>query len=121
MTAHGFLVLAVIVLMIAALAKEVMRPGLVLFSALIILLIFGSINANEVLAGFSNKGMMTVGILFIVSEGIKQSGALNKLAIAFLPSKGKYQISVFSCHVSHFVHVSFFKQYAHCNYFCTNC
>lgn len=87
MTAQGFFVLAIIILMIAALAKEVMRPGLVLFSALIILMIFGSVNAKEVLAGFSNKGMITVGILFVVSEGIKQSGALNRLAITFLPKR----------------------------------
>ncbi|MDO9613229.1 MAG: SLC13 family permease [Bacteroidota bacterium] len=87
MTAQGFFVLAIIILMIAALAKEVMRPGLVLFSALIILMIFGSVNAKEVLAGFSNKGMITVGILFVVSEGIKQSGALNKLAVTFLPKR----------------------------------
>lgn len=87
MTAQGFFVLAIVVLMIAALAKEVMRPGLILFSALIILLIFGSVNANEVLSGFSNKGMITVGILFVVSEGITQSGALSRLANAFLPRR----------------------------------
>ncbi|MBW8332753.1 MAG: SLC13 family permease [Prolixibacteraceae bacterium] len=87
MTAQGFIVLAIIVLMIAALAKEVMRPGLILFSALIILMIFGSVNAREVLAGFSNKGMITVGILFVVSEGVRQSGALNRLAITFLPKR----------------------------------
>jgi len=87
MTAQGFFVLAIIVLMIIALAKELMRPGLILFSALIILLIVGSVNANEVLAGFSNKGMITVGILFVVSEGITQSGALSRLATAFLPRR----------------------------------
>lgn len=87
MTAQGFIVLAIIVLMIAALAKEIMRPGLILFSALIILMIFGSVNANEVLAGFSNKGMITVAILFVVSEGVRQSGALNRLAITFLPKR----------------------------------
>lgn len=87
MTAQGFIVLAIIVIMIAALAKELMRPGLILFSALIILMIFGSVNANEVLAGFSNKGMITVGILFVVSEGVRQSGALNRLALFFLPKR----------------------------------
>lgn len=87
MTAQGFLVLAVIVLMVAALVKEVMRPGLILFSAIIFLMILGSIDAGEALAGFSNKGMMTVAILFVVSEGIKQSGALNKLATTFLPKR----------------------------------
>lgn len=87
MTAQGFIVLAIIVIMIASLAKEVMRPGLILFSALIFLMIFGTINANEVLAGFSNKGMITVAILFVVSEGITQSGALTKLATFFLPRR----------------------------------
>lgn len=87
MTAQGFIVLAIIVIMIIALVKEVMRPGLILFSALIFLMILGSINGDEVLAGFSNKGMITVAILFVVSEGITQSGALNKLATAFLPRR----------------------------------
>lgn len=87
MTAQGFIVLALIVIMIAALAKEVMRPGLILFSALIFMMIFGAVKGDEVLAGFSNKGMITVAILFVVSEGITQSGALNKLATTFLPRR----------------------------------
>ncbi len=96
MSVHGFIVLAVIVIMIAALAKEVMRPGLILFSALIILMIYGSVNADEVLAGFSNKGMITVAILFVISEGVRQSGALNKLATTFLPRRrGKIRLLFF--------------------------
>lgn len=96
MSVHGFVVLAVIVIMIAALAKEVMRPGLTLFSALIILMIYGSVNADEVLAGFSNKGMITVAILFVISEGVRQSGALNKLATTFLPRRrGKIRLLFF--------------------------
>ncbi len=87
MTAQGFIVLAILIMMIVALVKEAMRPGLILFSALIFLMIFGTINANEVLAGFSNKGMITVAILFVVSEGITQSGALTKLATFFLPRR----------------------------------
>jgi len=96
MTAQGIFVLVIIVLMIAALAKEVMRPGLVLFSAVIIMMIFGSISPNELLAGFSNKGMITIAILFIVSEGVRQSGALNQLAYTFLPKKrGKVRLLFF--------------------------
>ena len=87
MTIQGIIVVVIILIMIVALVKEVMRPGLILFSAIIILMIFGSINATEALAGFSNKGMMTVAILFVVSEGVRQSGALNKLATTFLPKR----------------------------------
>lgn len=87
MTTQGFYVLAIIVIMIVALVKEVMRPGLILFSALLILMIIGIVPSTEVLAGFSNKGMITVAILFVISEGITQSGALTRLANAFLPRR----------------------------------
>ncbi|MDD4107341.1 MAG: SLC13 family permease [Prolixibacteraceae bacterium] len=87
MTLDGFIVLAVITISIVVLAKELLRPGLVLFSAAAILMVTGTINNQEMLAGFSNKGMITVGLLFIVSEGIRESGVLNRLAQSYLPRR----------------------------------
>ncbi len=87
MTIDGYIVFGVIILCIFALAKEVMRPGLILFSGVTVLMAMGIINANETLSGFSNKGMITIAILFLVSEGVRQSGALNRLAQAYLPRK----------------------------------
>lgn len=87
MTLEGYIVVAVIILTIVALAKEVMRPGLVFFSAAVVLMSTGIINDKELLAGFSNKGMITVGVLFLVSEGVRQSGVLNRLAQTYLPRK----------------------------------
>jgi di/tricarboxylate transporter len=87
MTADGYIVVAVIIFIIVVLAKEIMRPGLVLFSAAVILMITGTINTGEMLGGFSNKGMITVGLLFLVSEGIRQSGVLNRVAQTYLPVK----------------------------------
>jgi di/tricarboxylate transporter len=87
LTLEGYIVLAVVVLTIVALAKEVMRPGLVFFSSAVILMSTGIISSKELLSGFSNKGMITVGVLFLVSEGIRQSGVLNRLAQTYLPRK----------------------------------
>jgi di/tricarboxylate transporter len=87
MNPEGYIVLAIIVLMIVALAKEVMRPGLIFFSGTIILMASGILTGEESLAGFSNKGMITVGILFLVSEGVSQAGVLNRLAQTYLPRK----------------------------------
>ncbi len=89
MTAQGTIAVVIILLMIIALIKEVMRPGLVLFTALVLFIITNILSAEEALAGFSNKGMITVAILFLVSEGFKQTGALNKLAAFLLPKKRK--------------------------------
>jgi di/tricarboxylate transporter len=87
MTLDGYIVLAVITLTIIVLAKEIMRPGLVFFTAAAVLTATGTISNQEMLSGFSNKGMITVGILFLVSEGIRQAGVLNRVAQTYLPHK----------------------------------
>ncbi|RKD88338.1 SLC13 family permease [Mangrovibacterium diazotrophicum] len=87
MTFEGYFVLGVIIIMIVALIYDLMRPGLLLFSALMVLMATGVINTEESLAGFSNKGMLTVAVLFLVSEGVRQTGALNILGRAFLPKR----------------------------------
>ena len=89
MTLSGYIALGVILLMIIALIREIMRPGLILFTALVIFLIFDILTAEEALAGFSNKGMITVGLLFLVSEGVRESGFLNKLGALIMHKKRK--------------------------------
>jgi di/tricarboxylate transporter len=87
MTLDGTIVVSLIVLMIIALAKEMLRPGLVLFTAASLMMAVGIISAQETVAGFANIGMLTVAILFLVSEGIRQTGALNRFAQFFLPRR----------------------------------
>lgn len=89
MTVSGYIALGVILVMIISLVKEIMRPGLILFSALVIFLAADILTAEEALSGFSNKGMITVGLLFLVSEGVKESGVLNKFGKVILPKKRK--------------------------------
>jgi di/tricarboxylate transporter len=48
---------------------------------------FGAVSPDEAIDGFSNKGMITVAVLFLVSEGIRQTGALNRLAELYLPKR----------------------------------
>ncbi|MGL5015163.1 MAG: SLC13 family permease [Bacteroidales bacterium] len=87
MTAEGVLVLVLIVGMIAILMKDRMRPGITLFTVVVIMLLFGIIDANEALTGFSNRGMITVGLLYLVSEGVSRSGALRRVASMMFPTK----------------------------------
>lgn len=89
---EGYIVLGIIVFMIVALAKEVMRPGLIFFTGAVILMASGILTDEETLAGFSNKGMITVGILFLVSEGVSQAGVLNRLAQTYLPRKRRKMV-----------------------------
>jgi di/tricarboxylate transporter len=47
----------------------------------------GIISAEEMIAGFSNNGILTIAALFLVNEGIKQSGLITKLVQVYLPRK----------------------------------
>ena len=80
-------VAAVLVFMLVALMRECLRPGLILFTAVVLLLIAGIINPEEALKGFSNKGMITVALLYLVSEGVRKSGILERIVFKMLPKK----------------------------------
>lgn len=71
--------------MVAALVWDRMRPGMILLSVVVLFLVVGILTPKEMLEGFSNKGMITVAMLFLVSEGIRQSGALGQLIKKLLP------------------------------------
>ena len=78
-------VIAGIIGMVAALVANKMRPGMVLFSVCVVFLCAKIIMPEELLDGFSNEGMVTVALLFLVSEGIRQSGALRPLVRLLMP------------------------------------
>ncbi|MFA9393077.1 MAG: SLC13 family permease [Prolixibacteraceae bacterium] len=89
MSFQSYIVIFTIIVTIVALVKDAMRPGLVLFAASVFLMALGIISPNELVAGFSNKGMITVAVLFLVSEGVRSSGVLNKMAALTLPKEKK--------------------------------
>ena len=76
-----------LVFMLVALMRECLRPGLILFTAVVMLLCAGIINPEEAIKGFSNKGMITVALLYLVSEGVRKSGILERIMFRVLPKK----------------------------------
>lgn len=87
MTFSIIYVAIILIFMLVALMHECLRPGLVLFTAVVLLLVAGIITPEEALKGFSNKGMITVGLLYLVSEGVRKSGVLEYIMFRVLPKK----------------------------------
>ena len=85
MTFEIVFVLLALLGMVAALVADKMRPGMILFSVVVLFLCAGILTPKEMLEGFSNKGMITVALLFLVSEGIRQSGTLGQVIKKLLP------------------------------------
>lgn len=87
MTSSAIFTTLVVLVLLVALMKDWMRPGLILFSGAVIFMCAGIISPKELLEGFSNKGMITVALLFLVSEGVRRSGLLEQLLGYLLPQK----------------------------------
>lgn len=82
---QALFVLIVLAFLIMALVKDRMRPGLVLLTGAVVFLCAGILTPKEMLEGFANKGMITVALLFLVSEGVRRSGLLETLLRKLLP------------------------------------
>lgn len=54
-------------------------PHFVMMGVLTILSLFGILEANEALVGFSNSGLITVAAMFVVAAGIHSSGGIDLL------------------------------------------
>lgn len=80
MTGAAVLTLVVVGVMLVCLMFELYAPDVIVFSALSILLLTDVLSIKEALAGFSNSGMLTVAVLFIVAYAAQSSGILEFFA-----------------------------------------
>lgn len=72
-------VLIMILIMLVGLLFEIARPDMIVFSVLTVFLITGILTADEALRGFSNQGMLTIALLFIVAGAVQKSGIIDRL------------------------------------------
>lgn len=80
MAMDAWITLFTIVACFSCLMSNRFPPELVLFVGVIFLLLTRVIAIPEALSGFSNEGMATVAILYIVAAGLTHSGAVSWLS-----------------------------------------
>lgn len=71
------LTLAVLVTVVCSLSFLRVGPDLVLLGGLTLLLAAGIVEPAGALAGFANQGLITVAVLYVVAEGMRQTGGLS--------------------------------------------
>jgi di/tricarboxylate transporter len=74
---QGWLTLGITALAFVLNAATALPSEIVFLGAVAVLFITGILSTSEALNGFSNDGMVTVGVLYIVVTGLQQTGALN--------------------------------------------
>jgi len=76
--------LAVVLLALAAMVRQIAAPDLVLMAALFSLAIVGILTPAETFSGFANPAVATIGALFVVSAALRETGALDLTVGQFL-------------------------------------
>jgi len=74
----------VLIALTFVLVKEIVSPEVAIFSALMLFLLTKIITVKEAFAGFSNPGVISIALLFIVAGGLKSAGLMNSLSKVML-------------------------------------
>ncbi len=86
MSLEAYIAVGTIIVTISLLIFTRYAVDIVFMSGLSLLIILGILPAHEALIGFSNEGMLTVGVLYVVAAGLKETGAVQWLVRSFLGS-----------------------------------
>lgn len=83
---HVIVTLAVVVCAVVGMVVLRSPPDITLLGGLTVLLVLGVVDTKSALAGFANEGLITVGVLFVVSAGLNQTGAMATVGQTLLGS-----------------------------------
>ncbi len=72
--------LGVVLVVVTTLVLTRIGPDLVFIGGLTLLLVAGVVTPQEALAGFANPGVITVGALYIVVAGLRETGGIQWLS-----------------------------------------
>ena len=77
MTVDAYITIAILVVTFVLLIKTKIPPPAVFLGALTVAMTFNLAPLDELLKGFRNSGMITVGVLFMVAAGMYSTGAIT--------------------------------------------
>ncbi len=81
---QGWFSLIMTVAALSTLVLTRLKPHLVMFGVLTVLLVSGVLDANEALGGFSNSGLITVAAMFIIAAGLHSTGGIDLMVNGLL-------------------------------------
>ncbi len=74
---EGWYSIAVTTLCFTTLALTRYSPDIVMVGGLTLLLLAGVLSPEQALSGLANEGMVTVGVLYVVVAGLRETGGIG--------------------------------------------
>jgi di/tricarboxylate transporter len=77
---QGNFTLGVVLALFLLLTVSSLPPDVILILGVIVLLVTGIVTPGEAISGLSNEGMVTVGVLFVIGAGVRETGGVDWIA-----------------------------------------
>ncbi len=74
---EGWFSIAITILCFSTLALTRYSPDIVMVGGLTLLLLAGVLSPEQALSGLANEGMVTVGVLYVVVTGLRETGGIS--------------------------------------------
>lgn len=74
---EAWVTLAITAVMVFAMARNIADPDVTLLAGLTALVTLGIVPLDRAFSGFANEGVLTVGALFVVAAGVRDTGSLD--------------------------------------------
>lgn len=84
MSTDAWFTLALTAAMVLAMVRNLAAPDMILMGGVACLLGAGVLTPEQAFAGFSNTGMLTIAVLFVVSAGVQRTGGLDAVVTRML-------------------------------------
>ena len=90
-----WITIGVLVLLVGSLVFTRVATDVAVIGALVLLMLFNVVQPIDALKGFINEGLLMVGGLFVVASGMRETGAIGRIARAVLGRPTKLAIAQF--------------------------
>lgn len=94
MSTDAILTLLVIALAVVGMVREYLSPDFLLLGALGVLVAVGVLDLQAALDGFANPTLVTIGGLFVIAAGLRETGALESAARLLLGSASRLRTAM---------------------------
>lgn len=91
MNGEAWFTLGVVALCFGLLARNRAPPDITMAGGLTLLLVAGILSPAQALVGFANEGMITVGVLYVVVTGVRETGGIAWIVQRVLGRPGSTQ------------------------------
>ena len=84
--------ISALIVMTVLLVTEVYKSSVIMFGTLLLFYFSGILTIDETFSGFSNQGMLTIGVLFVIARALQSSSGFKQITDRLLKKESKVSV-----------------------------